>query len=193
MLTKSIVALLLVLSAAAVSGCGYETPTGPSPSPISPVPPVAATETWNITVRMTGAVGGECVGQTMQSQIGVPKSYTLSITTTGNTADVTLRSTTGDYACTFPGAKVEDDGFTTFGVHGWMSCEMSLVVRGYVCADGTTRDMMRMGENISGRISGNQITGRWDNSWIVMEPGGDLRGDDDIAGLETTSQYTGSR
>jgi hypothetical protein len=151
-------------------------------------------DTWNISVRLTSAAGGECVGETMQSQIGVPKSYTLSIGTAKDSrVDVTLRSTSGDYACTFPAATVGSDGFTTFGVGGWMSCETSLIVRGFACTNGALRDMMRFGENISGRISGSQLTGEWDVSWIIMEAGGDLGGRDDVAALETTSQYTGVR
>jgi hypothetical protein len=194
MLTRSIVAPLIVLSAILVSACDSQSPTAPSRPPASPPsPPVPVTDTWDITVRLTGAAGGECVGETMQSQIGVPKSYTLSITSKGSTANVTLRSVSGDYVCTFPGARVEDDSFTTFGVNGWMSCETSGVVRGFACANGRSRDMLSLGEDISGHISENQITGQWSVSWVVMEAGGDLGGRDDIAGLETTSHYTGSR
>ena len=195
MLPKGIVAPLVVLSAIALSGCGYESPIAPSPpGPPSTVAPPATVDTWNISVRLAGISGGECVGETMKSQIGVPNSYTLSIGPAKDTrVDVTLRSTSGDYACAFPAIKAGDDGFTTFGVPGRMSCETSLVVRGFACTNGALRDMMRLGENISGRISGDQISGQWDVSWIIMEAGGDLGGRDDIAGLETTSQYTGVR
>lgn len=195
MLAKGIVAPLVVLSAMALASCGYEGPMSPSPV----VPPIsvatsAAMDTWNISVRLTGATGGECVGETMASQIGAPKSYTLAIgPAKDRRVDVTLRSTSGDYACTFPAVQAGDDGFTTFGVNGWMSCETSLVVRGFACANGALRDMMRMGENISGRIAGDQISGEWNVSWIIMEAGGDLGGRDDIAGLETTAHYTGAR
>jgi hypothetical protein len=48
---------------------------------------------------------------------------------------------------------------------------------------------MRLGENIAGRISGNEISGRWDVSWSIM----DAASGDDIAGMETTAQFTGSR
>jgi hypothetical protein len=149
-------------------------------------------DVWRITVRLTTATGGECTGESMQSQIDVPQNYTLSTVSKGSAVDVALRSVSGDYACTFP-AVPDGDGFTTFGVNGWMSCETSGVVRGFVCANGVRRDLLRMGENISGRISGNEISGRWHVSWIVMTAGGDLGGRDDIAGLETTAQFTGTR
>ena len=192
MRTNGIVVPLVLASVFFVSACDHRGPTGPSPSPVPsspvPVPPVPVTDVWNITVRLTTVAGGECVGETMQSQVGVPQSYSLSTTSKGSTVDVTLRSASGDYACTFP-ARAESDGFTTFGVNASYSCTTSLVAQDFVCANGIRRDMMRLGENISGRITGNEISGRWNVSWVVMEAG---RGND-IAGMETTAQYTGNR
>jgi hypothetical protein len=146
------------------------------------------TDVWNITVRLTAAEGGECVGPTMQTQIGVPKSYSLTMSPRGSMVDVTVRSASGDYACTFP-ARPEGDGFTTFGVGGYYSCETSLMVRDFVCDNGMHRDMLSLGQNISGRISGNEISGEWNGGWVVMEAGSG----DDMADLETTAQYTGNR
>jgi hypothetical protein len=198
MLTKrSHAPLGLILAAALASACANPsapsrpTPLLPSPTP-SPTQSPRPTDVWNVTVRLTSAVGGDCAGETMQSQIGVESRYSLGILPKGSAVDVILRSASGDYACTFP-AVPDGDGFTTFGVNGWMSCETSGVVRGFVCANGVRRDLLRMGENISGRISGNEISGRWHVSWIVMTAGGDLGGRDDIAGLETTAQFTGTR
>jgi hypothetical protein len=192
MRTTGIVAPLVLVSVFLVSACDHRGPTAPSPSPVPsspvPVPPVPVTDVWNITVHLATVAGGECVGETMQSQVGVPQSYSLSTTSKGSAVDVTLRSASGDYACTFP-ARAESDGFTTFGVNAWYSCTTSLVAQDFVCANGIRRDMMRLGENISGRISGNEIRGRWNVSWVVMEAG---RGND-IAGMETTAQYTGNR
>jgi hypothetical protein len=48
---------------------------------------------------------------------------------------------------------------------------------------------MRFGQNISGRISGNDISGRWNVDWIIM----DAASGNDIADMETTAQFTGSR
>ena len=189
--TKGILAPLIVLPVVVMLACDDHGPTAPSPSPV-PVPPVSVAEVWNISVRMTSAVGGECVGDTMQSERGSPNTYSLSVTPQGSMVQVTLRSTSGDYACTFQ-AKPESNGFTTFGVNGWFSCDTGSVVRGFACADGRLRDLMRLGQNISGHSAGNEITGQWNTSWIVMAPGGDLGGRDDIAGLETTAQYVGSR
>jgi hypothetical protein len=56
-------------------------------------------------MRLTSVSGGECVGETMQSEIGVPKSHSLSVTRTGSHVDATLKSASGDYDCTFTGGK----------------------------------------------------------------------------------------
>jgi hypothetical protein len=186
------IAPLILVSALLVSGCNHDAPTAPSPPP-APPPPIPVTSMWNIAVRLVAVAGGECVGETMQSQLGMPKSYSLSTTSKGNMVDVTLKSATGDYACTFP-AKAESDGFTTFGVGGFLSCETTTaVIRNFACANGTLRDMQRFGEDISGHISGEEITGQWNVSWIVMKAGGDHQGADDIAELQTMAQYTGNR
>jgi hypothetical protein len=172
MRTNGIIAPLILLLVFFTPACDHRGPTAPSPSPVPssplPVPPVPVTDDWNITVRLTTVARGECVGDTMQSQIGVPKSYSLSIVSKGNMVDVTLRSTSGDYECTFP-ARVESDGFTTFGVPGWYSCTTSLVVANVACANGSRRNTMRFGQNISGRISGNEISGHWNVDWIIMD------------------------
>jgi hypothetical protein len=195
MRAKDILAPVFVVSALLVSACDNHGPTAPS-SPSAQSPPVSTpgtTQVWNITVRLVTADGGECVGETMRSsQMGMPKSYSLSTTSKGGELNVTLRSASGDYACTFP-AKAEGDGFTTFGVPGWMSCETAKVLRGFVCDNGTVRDLSRLGENISGHVSGNQISGEWGVSWAVMVAGGRDDSTDDIAGLEAMYQYAGSR
>jgi hypothetical protein len=123
--------------------------------------------------------------------MNIPKSYSLSVTPNGSRVDVTLRSASGDYACTFP-ARAEADGFTTFGVPGFMSCETSGIVRGFVCDDGRVRDLMSLGEDISGRIVGNQITGEWSVNWAVLEAGGRSVADE-LGWLEATYEYTGNR
>ena len=191
MCARCIAAPFLLGAAVLVAACAHDNPTGPSPLP-TPPPVATVTDEWNVTVRLTAVSDGECVGDMMQFEMGVPKSYRLSIAPKGSIVDVTLRSASGDYVCTFP-ARAEPDGFTTFGVPGFMSCETSGVVRNYACEDGTRRDLLRLGQDISGHISGNEISGEWQVGWIVMTAGGDLGGRDDIAALQTTAHYTGTR
>lgn len=200
MLTKHrIVNVVVVLSATVTLACSERagSPTAPSSlastssQPTVQVSPAQPSEVWNITMRLETASGNECVAETMQSEIGVPKSYTLSVARKGEaTVNVTLRSASGDYACTFP-AMAEPDGFTTVGVPGWLSCEAPGLIRGFRCSDGTLRDLMSFGENISGRISGTEITGNWSVSWIVIRAGGDLGGMDDVGSVETVAQFNG--
>ncbi|HET9385790.1 MAG TPA: hypothetical protein VFO67_11635 [Gemmatimonadales bacterium] len=190
MRNTGIVAPLMLLSMFLVSGCDDRGPTAPSPPSVpSPVPaqPVP-TDVWNITVRLTTVSGGDCVGETMQSEIGVPKSYSLTTVTKDGTVEVTLKSASGDYACTFS-ARAESDGFTTLGVPGFYSCTTSLGVSDFVCANGIRRDIVRFGQNISGRISGNEVSGRWDVEWEIWEPGSRSY----IGAVDTTAQYTGNR
>jgi hypothetical protein len=141
---------------------------------------------------MMSANGGECVGETMQSQIGVPKSYSLAITQTGGNVDATLKSTSGDYACTFTGGHGDASGFGSGPGEGfrYFACEVGGELRGFLCHNGSRRDMLALGQSLDGRISGNQITGTWNVSWVIMLPD---EPDVEIAALETTSHYSGSR
>ena len=192
MRTKGIVAPLILLSAVLVSACDHPGPTAPSSTP-SPAPaptPVPVTDLWNITARLTAVSGGECVGETMQSQIGIPKSHSLSVTRTGSNVEATLKSASGDYACTFTGGNGDASGFT-FGQIGYFSCAVGFQVRGFLCGSGERRDMLTLGQDLSGRISGNEISGTWRVDRVVIM--GPDEPSVDIALLETTSDYTGGR
>lgn len=126
----------------------------------------------------------------MQSQIGVPKSYSLSTTRIGSNVDATLKSTSGDYACTFTGESGDTTGLT-FGQFRYFSCEVGGHIRDILCGNGLRRDMQALGQTLSGRISGNSVSGTWNVSWIIYAPGEPFVGD--IAALETTTEYTGNR
>src|SRR5688500_17044985 len=107
---------VVMVSAVLASACDGHGPTAPSapiatsppiaPSPPTPPPspaPTPGTQVWNIAVRLVMADGGECVGETLRSsQMGIPQSYSLSVTPIDSRVDVTLRSASGDYECTFP-------------------------------------------------------------------------------------------
>jgi hypothetical protein len=143
---------------------------------------------WTITASLTGVSGGECVGAAMQSEIGVPKGYTLSIAEKDRLVDVTLRSLSGDFACTFTDVPGDSTGFSTFGAGGYFSCAAGGARHGFLCANGTQRNLFALGQNISGRVSGTDISGAWNVSWDVM------RSDDSsIGALETTAVFTGRR
>jgi hypothetical protein len=133
---------------------------------------------WNVTVRLTTVNGRGCVAETMQSQIGVATAYSLSITDKG---EVTLASASGDYACTFTPV-ADNGGFTTYGVHGYFDCKD--LFRPFRCDDGTEHSLFSWGQNISGHVSGTQISGAWDADWEDMASG---------SGAAVKAQFTGTR
>jgi hypothetical protein len=118
----------------------------------------------------------------MRSQIGAPNRYSLSITQKGNhSMAVSLRSASGDRACTFTPI-VDSGGFTTYGQGGYYTCEDFLL--DFRCSDGTLHSIFSFGEDISGRVSGREISGSWDAAWFEM---------DDYLGVEMKAQFTGTR
>jgi hypothetical protein len=133
---------------------------------------------WNVTIHLSAVSGSGCVADTMRSQIGVPSAYSLSITQTGL---VTLRSAAGEYACTFR-PLFDSSGFTTYGQGGFYSCEQTFL--DFRCSNGTLHSIFTFGEDISGRVSGTEMTGSWDAFWV--------EGMND-SGIETKAQFTAAR
>lgn len=170
--------------------CAGESPSAPSSSSSVeslPTPPPARDlpqllGTWNVTVRLASVTGSGCVADTMRSQIDAPNPYSLSITQVGNSAKVTLRSASGDRACSFT-PSVDSSGFTTYGKGGYYTCEQWSL--DFICADGSHHQIFTIGEDIAGRVSGAEINGTWDATWFD--------GWEDYVGIETKAQFTGSR
>jgi hypothetical protein len=118
----------------------------------------------------------------MRSQIGVPMSYSLSIGQSNSVVNVTLKSASGDYACSFTPA-ADETGFTTYGKGGYYTCEQFL--RPFRCSNGTAHSLFSFGEDISGKLSGSELAGTWDAWWFD--------GVDDMFGVGVKAEYTGSR
>lgn len=145
-------------------------------------------ETWDLTGRLTSATGGECVGDTLRSEIAVPKNYSLVLTRTGSNVDATLESTTGDFACTFTGLKGESDGFAD-GRYYW--CAVGDPVLGFPCQNGQRRRLLPFGASFTGRVAADgTMTADLNADWEVGYPDLPFR---DIADMETTTEYRGSR
>ena len=163
--------LATVLLAAGVGwACGDDNPTAPSPTPspppsTAPVPDVSnLVGVWNLTVRVSDVGGDGCIADTMRSQIGVPEPYSLSITQK-NKVEVTLRSASGDYACTFTAFPDSDgNGFTTYGQSGTYRCEQLYL--NFRCTDGTQHRIASFGEDIAGHLFGSEMSGTWDAAWF---------------------------
>jgi hypothetical protein len=187
----------LVLSTvllAAVLGlaCGDDNPAAPSPVPSPPPstapPPVPDVSNllgvWNLMVRVSDVGGEGCIADTMRSQIGVPERYSLSITQ-NDKVEVTLRSSSGDYACTFRAVPDSDgNGFTTYGQSGTYKCEHLYL--NFRCTDGTEHRIGSYGEDIAGHLSGSEMSGTWDAAWFE---------DDLFSGTvaEMKTEFTGTR
>ncbi len=188
MLAKLVLLLSVLLAALLASACSEHSPSAPSSlrstpaSAASPQDFSALTGEWKVTVRLTEVTGGGCVADTMRSQIGEPKPYTLSITPKSPTVSVTLKSGSGDRACTFTPV-ADGSGFSTYDAAGYYSCEnWYLALR---CSDGTQHNIFSIGENISGHLSGNEMTGTWDASWFD--------GWDDYSGFDMKAQFVATR
>ena len=189
MLVKLVASSSVLVAALFASGCGDGMPSAPSParSPVAATPdPGPAPDTsrlegeWNVTVRLTAVSGTGCIADTMRSQIGVASNYSLSVVKKGGLM-VTLKSASGDYACTFKPV-ADNSGFTTYGQRGYYTCEQFVLA--YRCNDGTAHGIFSFGEDISGRLTGNEMSGAWDAVWFEG---------DDTHGVEMKTQFTGTR
>ena len=98
---------------------------------------------------------------------------------------MTLTSLSGDYDCTFSGAAVDSNGFTTFGRPGFYVCRRDFRSTGFRCPDGSHLDLSTLGQDVSGTISGDDINGKWQVSWVDAD-----RSD---VGLTTTMEFTWTR
>lgn len=184
---RGVVTAVIVLSAIFLSACGQGTPTRPS-QVVTPVPssgPAPAPDfspflgVWNVALRLTEVGGTGCVVESMRAQIGAPNAYSLSIAENGS---VTLRSASGDVACTFR-PYVEGTDFTTYGRPGTYTCEQgTLPVR---CGDGTTHSLVSFGQDISGRVTGDEISGRWSAGWLDESDG--------LRAIDFKAEFTGRR
>ena len=162
-------------SPAAPSPTPSPTPAAPPPAPSPPVPSDLAGE-WKLALRVTAVRGSGCVADAMRSQIGVASPYSLVISQTGA---LTLKSK--DRACTFTPV-IDSSGFTTFGKGGYYTCDQFDL--NFHCADGTLHSIFTFGEDISGRLSGTELTGAWQAFW--------LESIDDV-GIEMEAEFTGTR
>jgi hypothetical protein len=194
MLVRLIVLPSVLLVAILSWACGEDSVSAPSPitSPIAPAPapppPSAVPDfsalvgVWNLTIRLTEVTGSGCVADTMRSQIGEPKPYTLSITPKNSTVSVTLKTASGDRACTFTPV-ADSSGFTTYGKGGYYSCEEWYLT--FRCSDGTQHAIFSLGEDISGHLSGSEIIGAWDAWWFD--------GWEDYSGFGMKARFTATK
>lgn len=184
--TRRLVALTLAVF---VSACGT-TPTGPSatevPTPPAP-PPSQVLSQWSVTMNDVtfNRSTDSCTEEAVRSVLGVPKPYSIRVTQTGSEVDVMLTSSSGDYDCTFTRATSDSNGFTTRGTSGFYTCRTDYATNNFSCSNGTPANLFTFGQDLSGTISGDDISGTWEIFWEDR-----LRG---AVGVPTRSEFTGRR
>jgi hypothetical protein len=136
-------------------------------------------------MRLSDASGDACVKEAVESLLGASMGYTISLTHDGHSGSVLIESHSHIFDCQFDHVEVEDSGFTSEGVQGQYSCSPLYVMEEFRCTNGRYVSLFTFGQDISGRISGDDITGTWLMSWFD-------RRDNNVA-LEATAQYTGKR
>ena len=194
---RCVLLLVVLLSSLPAVGCG-PSPTTPTPIPPQPVPPTptppppvpppppaTTTETWNVTMRLTDAPGDACLKEAVDFLLEASMGYTVSLTHDGHSGSVSLESHSHNYDCRFDRVAVEDSGFTSEGIAGQYSCNPSYVMEDFRCSNERHVSLFTFGQDISGRISGDDISGTWKMSWFDR-----LNGE---SALEATAQYTGRR
>jgi hypothetical protein len=185
---------VVVVLAAFATACGSDAvpPTAPTPpqnqdpvrtSTATPTP-AALVGVWNLTVRLTAVTalpgGGSCIAEAMKSQLGVPNPYSLSITDDGL---VTIASASGDYACSFR-PRMDSSGFSGNQPGAYYYCKGE--PQTFRCGNGETYSLASWGQDLSGRVSGSEMTGAWEIVWCVTR-------DDSLGCVEVETQFTGTK
>jgi hypothetical protein len=158
----------------------------PSPAATPDLSPLLGV--WNLTLSVEAVTGNGCAVEGMESHIGVPSRYTLSVEqASGSTVNVTLSSGSGNYSCTLSNVVAYSGGFTTMGPFGHRGgCVGRVVRQDFRCGNGTV-NLISWGEDISARISGNQISGQWVTAF------GDGPVYEETTWAETRAEFSGSR
>ena len=169
-------------SPSAPSGSSIPAPTTPAPGATTPTRRLSAdlVGEWNLSLRVTEAVGTGCVAEAFQARIGQPEAYTLLIRDTGQ---VTISSPSDGLSCSFTAAADGDNGFTTYGVPGFYTCVGE--PRAYACVDGTRHYYISFGQDIGGKVSGGRLAGSWTVFWFDRS--------NDALNVEATYEFSGGR
>jgi hypothetical protein len=116
--------------------------------------------TWTGTVVLTGASGGECVGQVYQTAppFGSVDYVTAVIQQSGSNLTATVTSNRIGYSCQYSGAA----GSSTFTLN--TSCRVGLGIK---CADGALRFEELATISYSGDVSANSAVGTETETWNV--------------------------
>lgn len=190
MFLKCSVPPAILLSAALACACGgHDTPTAPSLSPqpvvTAPQPPPqhSSVVTWDVTATLSSARGAECSKEAVESLMKT-SGFSLSLVQNGDTHSVSIKSRPEGFTCTIP-VRVDGTDFTSVGVHAYYTCDPFTLIAGYRCSTGRVVSLITFGQDITGKTSGDDISGTWSAFWLSPS-------DDDLD-LEATAQFSGKR
>ena len=176
-----LVALIVALLCG--SGCS-STPTAPTPIDI--------TGLWTGSATISKAVGGDCVGPTLtQTSVGVIRTYSIKLTQAGTavTGTVTNPSTGGVWTVsgTVSGSSIAGSTVLLNSTSSTNGPQL-----GFVCSDGSIRDIVPSSLAVSATITNGQtITGTYtEDTNENIEPGG---ASITTGGMRLTSNLTMSR
>jgi hypothetical protein len=136
-------------------------------------------------MRLTDASGDACLKQAVEALLDAAMGYTISLTHDGHRGSVALESRSHNYDCRFDQVAVAGSGFTSEGIAGRYSCNQWLVMEGFRCSDDRQVSLFTFGQDISGTIAGDDISGTWSMAWY------DILNEE--SALEATARYTGKR
>jgi hypothetical protein len=136
-------------------------------------------------MRLTDASGDACLKEAVELLLEASMGYTISLAHDGHSGSVSRESRSHNYDCRFDAVALEGSGFTSEGIAGQYSCNPWYVMEGFRCSDERRVSLFTFGQDISGKISGDDISGEWSMAWFDRL--------NDESALEATAQYTGKR
>lgn len=150
-------AWIMLVGGFLVSACGSDSPTAPSVTQIAGV--------WTGGETSTSIQGGECIGQALSANIGQRSPMTLAIQQSGSNLTATRTYTVNGSACTLTGTI---SGSSV--VLNVQSCQIGGFT-GATCANGSVRDVTLVSGAFTTTVSGNTMTGTYNETWNVFQAG----------------------
>ncbi len=142
-----------------VASCG-DSPTGPTGNQVVDVAGI-----WNYASTLTTVTSSDCIGTSLQANVGTTEVGTMSITQNGAALTATTRSNTDGTSCTYTGTA----GSGSISL-GWTSCDAAIRT-GFTCTDGQRRDVRMASNAINATVSGSMGPGTQAQTYNVTVNG----------------------
>ena len=176
----------LVVSSTACENIG-SAPTAPTgPSLFAP----QFSGNWAGTAVLTNVspvVGGECVQQDLQGQVGTAagtENVTMTVTQDAQNLTARLSSASTGLSCSYKGTAARNALALDAA-----SCDAPMLL--LRCADGTVRELKMLGSTLQGTVTGGQIDGTMANSYNAFGTGPDK--ETGVTRVTLNYQFTAAR